>query len=306
MATTVSKFGPPLSELRHLGHMFTYEPGDGGGAVYSWCMGTAPAEDCPEARRRTREWYQKRRNDNADPRDLLEAVGFRAPLEALVHEAHEWQEPDSKIPGHTKRRTCNGHTPNQFCPTAQAMQRAYFVGIAKMRAIDPFPDPTDPGTGAEYMERIQEWYDRHPDATTHTEHRPGCCEKSPNPGKYGSSQIDPPFPEGSNQQSNGPRDETPDELVEWWVQLARGDIERSIPKIREYGASDLYVMGSTLALKRSPQYGMKYAICFYLLGKIARAFGAFERGELPSEDTMLDIRVYAFMYERLCQTDNWP
>lgn len=38
-----------------------------------------------------------------------------------------------------------------------------------------------------------------------------------------------------------------------------------------------------------------WGIMFYALGKIARAIASLERNEMPSEDTLFDLSVYAMM-----------
>lgn len=99
-------------------------------------------------------------------------------------------------------------------------------------------------------------------------------------------------------------------LTDWWLQQARVECERTVPKAVEYGAADLEVMGTAMLHLiprdlRSRQKGLEMALAFYALGKVARLFGAFERGELPSEDTWFDLGVYCRMAERVRQTGEW-
>jgi hypothetical protein len=100
------------------------------------------------------------------------------------------------------------------------------------------------------------------------------------------------------------------QLTDWWRAQAEAEIERTVPKAVEYGAADLEVMGSAMLHlvpreKRSRQLGLEMALAFYSLGKCARLFGAFERGELPSEDTWFDLGVYCRMAERVRQHGEW-
>lgn len=100
------------------------------------------------------------------------------------------------------------------------------------------------------------------------------------------------------------------ELRDWWINQAEHEIGAVIPKAVEYGAADLEVMGTAmLALlpesKRDRRKGLEMAVGFYALGKVARLFGAYERGELPSDDCWHDLAVYCKMAQRIRQTGRW-
>lgn len=103
-----------------------------------------------------------------------------------------------------------------------------------------------------------------------------------------------------------------DDLVRWWTVTTRQDIEQSIPKVREYGASDLQIMGDVMRewvrpeTEWTPSQGVELSIGFYLLGKIARAVGAYRDGRLPSDDTIFDIYYYAMMIRRVRAVGGWP
>lgn len=77
------------------------------------------------------------------------------------------------------------------------------------------------------------------------------------------------------------------------------DIERTAPKISEYGTKDLEAMGRLFAQIRGIEWSSDVAavwgIMFYAQGKIARAIASLERGEMPSEDTLFDLSIYAMM-----------
>ena len=101
-----------------------------------------------------------------------------------------------------------------------------------------------------------------------------------------------------------------EQLSAWWRAQAEVEIVRTVPKAVEYGAADLEVMGSAMLHlvpreRRSRQLGLEMALAFYALGKVARLFGAFERGELPSEDTWFDLGVYCRMAERVREFGEW-
>jgi len=100
-------------------------------------------------------------------------------------------------------------------------------------------------------------------------------------------------------------------LRTWWAELAEKEVGAVVPKAVEYGAADLEVMGTAmLALlpkdKRSRVLGLEMAISFYLLGKVARLFGAYERGEQASADTWADAAIYTRMGQRVREVGSWP
>lgn len=93
---------------------------------------------------------------------------------------------------------------------------------------------------------------------------------------------------------------TSQQIKDWWIQTAELDLTGFLKKYDEYGHADLDVMGTAMeALAETPEphhgTGPEMAIMFYLLGKIARAFGAYAQGQLPSDDTLHDLAVYAMM-----------
>jgi hypothetical protein len=100
-----------------------------------------------------------------------------------------------------------------------------------------------------------------------------------------------------------------DELIEWWAETAAADAEAAAAKAEEYGSVDLVIMGAAMEqmLPESEVDGQELAIGFYLLGKIARALSAYQRGESPSDDTFHDITVYSMMARRLrANGGEWP
>lgn len=106
-------------------------------------------------------------------------------------------------------------------------------------------------------------------------------------------------------------------LADWWMEQARKEADAVIPKAIAYGGADLEVMGramQTLIPKATRQdltdenlrrMGEEMAVAFYLLGKVARLFGAYEQGRLPSEDTWYDAGVYTRMGQRIRETGSW-
>lgn len=106
------------------------------------------------------------------------------------------------------------------------------------------------------------------------------------------------------------------EIRAWWVSRAEADANVTLPKALEYGAADFDVMGpALLALGGATwegadpgekrQAAQEMAIMFYLLGKVGRAISAYQQGNLPSDDTLFDLRVYAMMACRVRETGRW-
>lgn len=99
---------------------------------------------------------------------------------------------------------------------------------------------------------------------------------------------------------------TSDELLHWMINTITGDFNAIIPKIQEYGAVDLELMGKAL-LEYGPvgagkgenwidiSTGMENAVIFYLMGKVGRCVSAIAAGGKPSDDTLMDITIYSLM-----------
>lgn len=98
------------------------------------------------------------------------------------------------------------------------------------------------------------------------------------------------------------------ELEEWWMGLAQADLDRMLPKVTEYTASDLLLMGQFMEhwLGLPVGTGKEAACVWYALGKVARAVSAYREGRLPSEDTLQDLEIYAKMARRIREKGNWP
>lgn len=139
------------------------------------------------------------------------------------------------------------------------------------------------------------------------------------PGDYLQPVQCPGYPVLPEGEAVSEFDARMDEITKWWSKAAAGDAMVTVPKAIEYGAADLDVMGTAMwALVRekfeakddpllpdSSAIGREMACAFYLLGKVARMYGAYEQGKLPSEDTLFDISVYSMMLRRIRQTGRW-
>jgi len=100
-------------------------------------------------------------------------------------------------------------------------------------------------------------------------------------------------------------------LERFWNDEAKRELDILLPKAREYGASDLRIMGYALRDwlgldKFSTRDGEEMAIAFYVLGKVARLFSAYQDGRLPSRDTWEDLAIYARMAIRVREAQSWP
>lgn len=101
-----------------------------------------------------------------------------------------------------------------------------------------------------------------------------------------------------------------DQLRQWWFEKAEAEMGPTIDKAVEYGSTDLIDIGLMLArtMRRTitEEEAAELGVFFYLIGKIARWQSAIERGERPSDDTLLDIGVYVRMAQRIRDAGGWP
>lgn len=97
-----------------------------------------------------------------------------------------------------------------------------------------------------------------------------------------------------------------EELTAWWMATAKRDIAKMLPKVAEYSASDLLVIGAGLAPDLPDPLRVEAAIGFYLSGKAARITGALTEGRAPSDDSWDDAAVYSMMGRRVRATGGWP
>lgn len=101
------------------------------------------------------------------------------------------------------------------------------------------------------------------------------------------------------------------ELMEWWQTQSERDLAELLPKVGEYGAFDLQIIGDVLATmsnwdQNTPTRVKEELGCFfYLLGKVARMASAYRENRLPSDDTYHDAEVYAKMVRRIRDRGEW-
>lgn len=86
---------------------------------------------------------------------------------------------------------------------------------------------------------------------------------------------------------------------EQWDNIQKTKAKIYFTKQREYGEADLWEVGKTV--EKLARGGHTSALpneigsFFYLIGKVHRAIEAYEKGLQPSEDTLLDMAIYADM-----------
>lgn len=102
-----------------------------------------------------------------------------------------------------------------------------------------------------------------------------------------------------------------DALTDWWLDVARTEVEAVAPKAVEYGSTDLGEIGRTLAACMN-RPGLDEAeraelgVYFYLVGKMARWTDAVVEGRRVSDDTLHDVGVYVRMAQRIRAVGGWP
>ena len=99
-------------------------------------------------------------------------------------------------------------------------------------------------------------------------------------------------------------------LQDWWHHTSKAEIDSMLPKVTEYGAHDLKIIGDAMMLMRPELRGKidpeELAIAFYALGKIGRIIGAYADGVAPSDDSWHDLAIYARMAQRVRDAGYWP
>lgn len=104
------------------------------------------------------------------------------------------------------------------------------------------------------------------------------------------------------------------ELQTWARAQVTADFDSVKRQITEYGSVDLEMMGIGLLEASSfpiPEgvsghvTGMEMALIFYLQGKVSRCVSAIAAGKMPSDDTLKDLRVYAFMLGHVREFGHW-
>jgi len=103
-----------------------------------------------------------------------------------------------------------------------------------------------------------------------------------------------------------------EDMRDWWITRSEMELQKLLPKVNEYSATDLMIVGSTLGGlwrgDRSPsaEVSLELASAFYALGKVSRAFGAYQAGQLPTLDTWEDAAIYVRIIQRVRSSGGWP
>lgn len=100
------------------------------------------------------------------------------------------------------------------------------------------------------------------------------------------------------------RDQRIEEITAWWQNTAQDEIDRTVPKMVEYGSNDLSEIGRQMSEAMglagfTEQELAELGIYFYLVGKFARWTSAIREGRRVSDDTLFDIGVYVRMAQRI-------
>jgi len=106
-------------------------------------------------------------------------------------------------------------------------------------------------------------------------------------------------------------DQHPLDLETWWMYTAVGEISAIMPKVKEYGATDLLWVGRQMAEATGrpaadDEEATELGIYWFILGKIARWHAAVTEGRRPSDDTIFDLGVYTRMAQRVRESGTWP
>lgn len=101
------------------------------------------------------------------------------------------------------------------------------------------------------------------------------------------------------------------DLMTWWMSTAYSEIDSMMPKVTEYGATDLMWVGRQMAEATNrpditDEEAAELGIYWFILGKIARWHAAVTEGRRPSDDTLHDLGIYARMAQRVRNAGNWP
>jgi hypothetical protein len=81
------------------------------------------------------------------------------------------------------------------------------------------------------------------------------------------------------------------------------------PKAVEYSSYDLDLIGRITQDMTAADPGVspaELACWWYLIGKVGRAVGVLRTGGRPSDDTILDLGIYARMIQRIRYCGGWP
>lgn len=99
------------------------------------------------------------------------------------------------------------------------------------------------------------------------------------------------------------------DLVCWWRLQVKDEIDRTVPKVREYGSTDLVIIGRTLAAAMHREVNdaeaAELGVFFYIVGKLARWQDAVATGREVSDDTLFDLGVYVRMAQRIRKVGYW-
>lgn len=102
-----------------------------------------------------------------------------------------------------------------------------------------------------------------------------------------------------------------DDLSSWWERTSKQDLEDVLPKAQEYGSNSLEQVGRKVAALKgieavSTKRALELGCYFYALGKFERWTDAVLKGQMPSDDTIKDLKIYCTMVQRIREHGDWP
>lgn len=102
-----------------------------------------------------------------------------------------------------------------------------------------------------------------------------------------------------------------EQVREWWMKTAESDFDLIAPRVAEYAAYDLDILGRiTLEMLDLPADDLalrtEVACLWFAQAKIARALSAYKEGRTPSLDSLLDANAYLMMARRAREAGSWP
>ena len=120
----------------------------------------------------------------------------------------------------------------------------------------------------------------------------------------------PAAPASSLDVARGTVDSVTGQIETWLRAQFEQDLADLLAKAKEYGSSDLVVMGKAMGALVPSAAGnqareIELAIGHYALGKVSRLFGAWEKGQNPTIDSWKDLTAYSMMARYVRANGEW-
>jgi len=126
----------------------------------------------------------------------------------------------------------------------------------------------------------------------------------------GKAVAIPAVPASSLDVARGTADPVTSQIETWLRAQFEQDLADLLVKAKEYGSSDLVVMGKAMGALVPSTAGnqareIELAIGHYALGKVSRLFGAWEKGQNPTIDRWKDLTAYSMMARYVRANGEW-